>query len=432
MAEHRRSEVNLPVHRELPSLDEQKQRWHEVYDSTLNRANLRQAFALIASLSLSPEQVEKIEKAYSNPSIEPEEQDTMISEVLEAYDDQPENQKADAVVGILKVLNEQYSLFGSSDAPFALKDEQMQADEELEYSDSLAQEYYREAVQQKPTAAEESTVQRKRMALLQMLQVLHGNDTVYTAQQEAGYYLAAVPPRQLRHLRENIRQERGIHTKQMIKGDSIALDPRRFMLNEEEVRKEFGVEGMGNLVALVRAGDPLEAGSNINFGIFSKQNEQGEREFTLHYMPSALERDEIREGHRGSSKEDDITHADVVVSGIKFGPYGIKSGYLGAASRRDTPVLEGLIGEVNNTLSERGVKRGRLGAPDETLAPFHLNISLGEGGGRLILHDIRSGDTLGVTVVQSALFGERDRPKLKDLIHPIGGHAVQGSSELRF
>lgn len=71
------------------------------------------------------------------------------------------------------------------------------------------------------------------------------------------------------------------------------------------------------------------------------------------------------------------------------------------------------------------MKRGLLGAPDETLASFHLNISLGEGGDRLILHDVRSGDTLGVTVVQPALFGERDRPKLQDRTHPMGGHAVK-------
>lgn len=423
MVNHRRFKEPSPTYRELPDTGEQLKVWHEMREVVSDQGDLREALMVVTSLSLSPDIVGQIEEL-DGSDVDDSERDRLMLEVLRAYSANRDNQQSDAVVERLKALNEQAALFGYSDSPFSLKDDTDQLNEELEYPNRLARELYQEAVRQKSTRDEETIFLRKRAGLLRALQILHGKDKVYASQQEAGYYLGAAPPHQLRYFPEHMRKERGIYTQQMIRGEAMTLSSDRFLLNEQEVERKFNIEDKGSLIAIVRAGDPSSGGSNIEFGVFSKPNEEGDQEFSLHYIPSNLEKDKIRDGHRYSEVEDDITSSEVVDSGVKFGPSGVRSGYLGVASRRNVPVLDGLIGEVNETLRERGVKQGFLYPPDETLAPFHLNISFERG--RLILHDVRS-ETLGVTVVQSALFGEHDKRQPEHRSPSVADYAIQGA-----
>lgn len=295
----------------------------------------------------------------------------------------------------LKALRTQYAMFADLDAPFHYmsKDE---ARDNLAYDDFLAWEYFTKTSDNEGSSVVQDQLQKKRSLLVSTMQVFYGRDTLYQVQEEAGYYLSALPPDQILYVPRYDREARGIYTEQLFRGESVKLDADKVILSEQEVSDRYRIQS-GALVGMVRAGDPMRSGDNVTFGVFVKKEDES-AEFRVHYMPG-LDHANLAKRYAGDYlKRDDIFFPTSVL----FGREGIKSSYVGASSRRHAQVLPGMLAQVNERLKEGGTNHV-LRPPGEFLDEYHLNIS--QEGDSLVIHDIRE-DTLGATLVQSAIFKE--------------------------
>lgn len=297
------------------------------------------------------------------------------------------------VVETMKALRTQYAMFAGLDAPFHYMSRD-EARDNLAYDDFLAWEYFSKTPNREVSSVVQEKLQRKRSLLLGSMQVFYGRDTVYQTQEEVGYYLGALPPGQILYVPRHERETRGVYTQQLFRGESIKLDANKVILSEQEVLDRYRIQS-GALVGMVRAGNPMKSGDNITFGVFAKDNNES-AEFRVHYMPSVAHADLAKRYAGDYLKQDDTFFPTSVL----FGREGMKSSYVGVSSRRHAQVVPGMLAHVNKRLKEGGTDY-TVQPPGEVLGEYHLNIS--QEGDNLVIHDTRE-DTLGVTLVQSAVF----------------------------